>query len=986
MTVSKFRLPEHWPAPHDPNAADRLVERFSEQGKAEARLASRAAVSKLLRCLGGNSPYLSDLAYRDTAVLKRLVAEGPDAVVETALSDIQALDPGTRRARVAATLRQSKRAVALAAAVADIGGIWTLEQVTGALSTLAEAALSASVAHLLRAAHDAGELALPDPSTPSHASGFTVLGMGKLGARELNFSSDVDLILLYDPSAPVYTDRTAGNAMGGFTSRLARGLVSLMEARDAEGYVFRTDLRLRPDPAATPPAIALPAAITYYESMGQNWERAAMIKARPVAGDLALGQTFLSEIRPFIWRRGLDFAAVADIHAMKRRIDEHKGTSLTSHQDPVARIARHNVKLGEGGIREIEFLVQTLQLVWGGRDPELRIPPTLPALDLLARSGRIPRPAADELAEAYRFLRQVEHRLQMVADRQTHELPERSQDLERLAVFLGFADARAFADTLLQHLHRVRQRYAEVFEHVPQPPDASLGEELDFRGDDPSPPRTMQKLRKLGFTSPERIVAAVRGWQAGHVRALRSERARELMGMMLPNVLEKLAAQPTPDTAFNRFDRFISALPAGVQILSLFQRNPTLLERVAAVLGAAPLLAEHLARYPAALEGLLTPEEEGAAIRLLQAQLADASDLESAIQIIRRTVKEEDFHLSVATLDGRLDADEAGERRSALADAALGALLPLVMADFSARFGHVRGGALAVVAMGKAGSQEMMAGSDLDLMLIYDHPESVTQSRGGRSLPVSQWFVRLVHSYIAALTAPGVEGPLYAVDMRLRPSGNKGPVAVSLSAFRRYHSESAWTWERMALTRGRVVAGPPAMRRKVEKAIAETITGGGDPARLRADAVAMRNRMLRDLPQDGSWDVKLRPGGQVEVEFVAQILQLVHAGKHRKLCHPTTRIALRRLRDAGLLPRADADLLIHADHVWRTVQGMLRLTVGRGAPDLLPEASARPLLRAAAQAGINAVDQPALRAGLDELARAVRIVFEQHVGRLSDER
>ncbi len=329
----------------------------------------------MLRCLGGNSPYLSDLALREAATVSRFLADGADATCAAAMTALAELKVDARKVVVASALRQAKRQVALVCALADISGQWTLEQVTGALSLLAESTLSHAMAHLLRAAHDAGELALPDPDNPSPMGGFTVLGMGKLGARELNYSSDIDLVLLFDPAAPIYTERTAGDAMVGFAARIARGLVGLMETRDADGYVFRTDLRLRPDPAATPPAIAITNAITYYESMGQNWERAAMIKARPVAGDLALGWSFLDAIRPFVWRRGLDFAAVADIQAMKRRIDEHKGGALSGGADPVARIAGHNVKLGEGGIREIEFLAQTLQLVWGGRDPGLRTAP-----------------------------------------------------------------------------------------------------------------------------------------------------------------------------------------------------------------------------------------------------------------------------------------------------------------------------------------------------------------------------------------------------------------------------------------------------------------------------------------------------------------------------------------------------------------------------------------------------------------------------------
>ena len=509
-------------------------------------------------------------------------------------------------------------------------------------------------------------------------------------------------------------------------SRLASlaALVSLMEARDADGYVFRTDLRLRPDPAVTPPAVALPAAITYYESMGQNWERAAMIKARPVAGDLALGAAFLEAIRPFVWRRGLDFAAVADIHAMKRRIDQHKGGALADAADPLARIAGHNVKLGEGGIREIEFLAQTLQLVWGGRDPGLRVPTTLGALS--TAGARRPR-AAQCRARTGR-------RLSLSAPRRAPAADDRRPPGARTAAAAGGAGP-------VRHLHGLRRR-RRVRRRAAAPPAARCARTTPrcsswCRSCWPRPSRPWNwisaasmprrrppspRCRALGFGNPERIVAAVRGWQAGHVRALRSARARELLAQLLPRMLAALARQPQPDTVFNRFDAFLARQPAGVQLLSLFQRNPGLLDRIAAVLGAAPSLANHLASHPAALDGLLSPDENPDPARLLRGRLRDARLLEDVIEITRRTVREEDFSISVATMEGRIDADEAGLRRTAIADAALGALLSPVLADFASRFGRVRGGSMAVVAMGKAGGREMMAGSDLDLMLIYDHP------------------------------------------------------------------------------------------------------------------------------------------------------------------------------------------------------------------------------------------------------------------------
>ena len=985
-----------WPAPADPQAGERLLERFAELGRTEARLVRDPALRAMLMALGANAPFLADLALREAPALRQALRDGPGPVIARTMASLAAIPPTLPRAQLAARLRAAKRIVSLLVALADIGGLWPLDRVTAALSDLAETALSLCTAHLLRAAHDTGELVLPDRANPAQACGFTMLGMGKLGARELNYSSDVDVILIHDPSAGVYH----GDAPVAFYTRLSRALVTLMEARDSDGYVFRTDLRLRPDPAATPPCIALPTAIAYYESMGQNWERAAMLKARPVAGDLALGHAFLDVIRPFIWRRHLDFAAVADIHAMKRRIDEHKGHRESAETNPVTRLLGHNVKLGIGGIREIEFLAQSLQLVWGGRDPSLRVLRTIEALRLLVRARHIPRRAAGELATAYRFLRRVEHRLQMVHDRQTHSLPDRADQFDAFAIFMGYPDSSAFATALLRHMARVRTAYGAVFEQIPEAPTAALV--LDFRGVGDAPPETAASLASLGFKETERIVAAVRAWKSGRIRALRSPRAQELMDQVLPALLAALARQAQPDAAFARWDNFLARLPAGVQLLSLFQRNPALLDRIAGVLGAAPALADYLAHTPGALEGLLDPAESPDYARILRMRLGDARVLEDAISITRATVREEEFSLAVATMEGRLDADAAGLLRAALAEAALAALFPPVLEDFARRFGKVRGGAMALVIMGKAGGREMMAGSDLDLMLVYDHPDSVIQSMAkppARPLAASQWFIRAVHAYVAAVTAPDAEGPLYAVDMRLRPSGNKGPVAVSLAAFERYHGPAgateggAWTWERMALTRARVIAGPPKLRKRIEAAIATAIAhagkagsteaSGGPPAKIRADAAAMRARLLRDLPPTNPWDVKLRPGGQLEVEFIAQTLQLLHAATIPT--SPTTREALARLRDAGHLPAADAELLIRADRIWRTIQGMLRITYGRAAPEKLSEAATAALLGAARTAGARlggagALDVAALHTTIASLADQVRAIFVRHIG------
>jgi len=941
-----------WPEPADPAAAQRLLERFGEADGAKA----------MLLALGGGSPFLSDLLVRERETALAVLRQGPEAALQAAEAELAALDPAGLRTTLAAGLRAAKRRVALICAIADIGGAWGQGQVTATLSRLAETALGKAIDHLLRAAHDADELAFPDPANPGPGSGLIVLGMGKLGAGELNYSSDIDLVLLFDPAA--HRDR---DGLSAIFTRLARNLVALLETRDANGYVFRTDLRLRPDPAATPPVVALPAALAYYESMGQNWERAAMIKARPLAGDIALGRDFLNQIRPFIWRRGLDFAAIADIHAMKRRIDQHRGLGGG------AALAGYDVKLGRGGIREIEFAAQTLQLVWGGRDPSLRDPTTLGALKRLVRAGKLERRAAAELTVAYRMLRSVEHRLQMVADRQTHALPAKADEFARFSVFMGCPGPAAFTEALERQMARVRARYAEVFEAVPEAPPGTVT--LDLTGMD-DPPATVAALQAMGFANTSGMIATLRGWRAGRLRALRSERARELLSRMLPDLLEALAAQSDPDAAFNRFDQLLSRLPAGVQILSMFQRNPALLGRVATVLGAAPMLAEYLATNPTALEGLLSPDAlDPAPRRTLARRLEDARALEDVIALTRAFVRAEEFRLCVGQIEGWLDVDAAGLARTALADAALSALLHAVLREHEARFGRLRGGAVAVVALGKAGSREMMAGSDLDLMLVYTHPERVTQSEGPRALPASTWFIRAAHAFVAALTAPGPDGPLYAVDMRLRPSGNKGPVAVSLAAFRRYHVHDAWTWERMALTRARVVAGSPAMRRRAARAIAEALAHQQDPAKTLADAASMRARLQRELPPTGPWDVKLRPGGGMEVEFIAQSLQLVTGVA--PFCQ-STRVALAHLAAIGAVPPPQAECLIRADRLWRGIQSMLRILVGRTTAELPPAAAER-LLRAI---GLEAreLDASGLRATMEATAAEVRAAFISLVG------
>jgi glutamate-ammonia-ligase adenylyltransferase len=985
MTTPDRRTP---PPPHDGEAAARLRSRFAELSEDARHFAEGADGAALLAALGGNSPFLSDLALREPAVLLDAAAgRGPDAALADALDPLRRAGlAAAGRDAVGAALRVAKRRVALVAAAADLAGRWPLDKVTGALSELAEAAIGLACAHLLGAAVGRGELRpfRPDGRGGLEGSGLAVLGMGKLGARELNYSSDIDLLLLFNPHAAARHEDRAGACY----VRIARELVRLLEERTAEGYVFRTDLRLRPDPAATPLAVSVGAAIAYYESVGQNWERAAMIKARPVAGDLALGERFLREIRPFVWRRHLDFAAIADIHSIKRQIHAHKAARGAGEE---AAVAGHDVKLGRGGIREIEFTTQVLQLIWGGRDPALRDPTTLGALRALAGAGRLEPGAASALSDAYVFLRDLEHRLQMVADRQTHRLPEDEAGLARIAAFMGFDGLGAFAEALLGHMGRVQASYAGLFEDAPALSGAAAtevreaGGNLVFTGTEDDPD-TIATLCRMGFRDPGSVAAMVRSWHHGRPRATRSQRARELLTELMPALLAAFARQMNPDGALVRFGTMLDRLPAGVQVLSLFWRNPALLDRVAGILGAAPTLADHLARNPAALDGLLAGSAAPAGTdpaAALPALVGDARHLEEALEAARRIVTERRFEINAAALEGALDADTAGAMRADLADAAIGALLPRIEADFAGRYGTVPGGALAVVAMGKLGGREMLPGSDLDLVLVYDHDPDAAGSAGGRrSLAPSEYFIRLAPQVVAALTSQGSEGRLWEVDMRLRPSGNKGPVAVGIAAFERYHREESWTWERMALTRARVIAGPPALRRRVAETVAAAVARPADT--VLADAVAMRARMLRDLPPEGPWDVKAMPGGLVEVEFIAQALQLRHGAQAPGVLSPTTRVALARLGAAGLLPEEEAAALVSADRLWREITGLVRLTVGRTREAALPAPAAAALLRIAAPLlDRPPVDLAGLREQMVRTARTVRAIFERRVGVLS---
>ncbi|MBO0737595.1 MAG: bifunctional [glutamine synthetase] adenylyltransferase/[glutamine synthetase]-adenylyl-L-tyrosine phosphorylase [Alphaproteobacteria bacterium] len=927
-----------------------------------------AAGERLLASIFGNSPFLSGVAIKEWRFLTRLVEDGADPCfvdIVAAIEDTE--NPDEDRAGLMRRLRIARRRVALLAAVAELAGDWALEQQTGALSRFAEAALGAALRHLLREAAGKGLMTLPNPDEPELDSGLIVLGLGKLGGNELNYSSDIDLILIYDAARVRVTAR---EGVQSFFVRLTRDLVRTLEERTGDGYVFRTDLRLRPDPASTPLAISMAAALAYYESVGQNWERAALIKARPVAGDRVAGRQFLRELHPFIWRKNLDFAAIQDIHSIKRQINAHRGGGRIA-------IEGHDIKTGRGGIREIEFFAQTQQLIWGGRIRALQIGPTCEALRRLAAAGRIDRASAAELIEDYRFLRRLEHRLQMVDDAQTHTLPTGRAGLAHIACFLGYAASDDFIAALLAHLLSVERHYAELFE---QAPTLAGPGNLVFTGaeDDHD---TLETLSRLGFAAPACVSALVRSWHHGRLRATRSQRAREILTELIPELLRTFGATPHADAALRRFDQFLSRLPAGVQLFSLFHANPGLLALVAEVMAGAPRLAEHLAQHPALFDAVLTEgffaplRGRSALAAELAPAIAGARNFEDTLDALRRWAGEHRFQVGVQLLRGAVDGARAGEMFADIAETALAALLPAVEAELARRHGRVPGGAFAVVGMGRLGSREMTLASDLDLILIYDAPSGAEMSDGPDPLPVAGYYARLSQRLIGAITAPTAEGRLYAVDMRLRPSGESGPIASQFASFARYQREAAWTWEHMALTRARPVAGDPALCRQIAETIRAVLRMPREPRRLLVDVADMRRRVADAHPRPSPWDIKNRRGGLTDLEFIVQYLMLREGAASAQILQRGTARALLGLGEAGILPPRAQRELSDAAALLLNVQAVLTLLAeGLPAAVELPEPDAATLARC-----VGAVDFVHLDADITRSTARVRDWYDRLV-------
>ncbi|MBD3802833.1 MAG: glutamine-synthetase adenylyltransferase [Thioclava sp.] len=910
---------------------------FEPERAAEARALSGDLAPELCELLAGTagcSPYLKGLMEKEADWLRPALAGNPEAALA---EEFARLGP-VALPDLPNELRRAKRRVALLAGLADLGGVWCLEEVTGALTRLADLAVDLALKRLVGEEIRRGKIPGATEEDAETAAGMVALAMGKMGAGELNYSSDIDLICLFDETRYDAIDQMEARAA---LIRATRKMAGMLNDRTAEGYVFRTDLRLRPDASVTPVCISMGAAELYYESEGRTWERAAYIKARPCAGDIAAGERFLGTLRPFVWRKHLDFAAIQDAHDMRLRIREHKGL-----HGPI-EVPGHNIKLGQGGIREIEFFTQTRQLIAGGRDESLRDRTTVGGMRALAAKGWVPGDVAEELIAHYREHREIEHRIQMVNDAQTQLLPTNEDALARIAAMMGEGNVARWSERLRARLERVEALTNDFF----APDEASERPELS------------ESARQI-----------VEGWSS--YPALRSERARTIFKRLEPELLGRMARAANMDEALTQFDGFLKGLPAGVQLFSLFEASPQLIDLIVDICATAPGLASYLSRNAGVLDAVLggsffSPWPGRDALTVdLERLLAQAGDYEAALIAARRWAKEWKFRVGVHHLRGLVDASEAAGQYADVAGAVLAALWPAVQEEFARRHGPCPGKGAVVLGMGSLGAERLHARSDLDLIVIYD-PAGQDYSEGKKPLATRAYYAKLTQALITALSAQMPEGMLYEVDMRLRPSGRQGPVATALSSFADYQMNEAWTWEHLALTRARPVAGCADLAAEVEAIRLEVLAAKGKAEKVLPDLAEMRARIFAAKPVKGRWEAKIGAGRLQDIELLAQWFAL-HEGAPARRVEAQLRIGPR----AGLVDKPTGEALASAYRfLWRLRAGEKLLSDDALDLEALGEGATAFMLR---ETGMETLE--ALSARLETATAEVAAIVDRILG------
>ncbi|HEU5360969.1 MAG TPA: bifunctional [glutamate--ammonia ligase]-adenylyl-L-tyrosine phosphorylase/[glutamate--ammonia-ligase] adenylyltransferase [Candidatus Deferrimicrobiaceae bacterium] len=915
--------------------ADDLVQAFARRGN----------IRVLGALLGGSESLPGQIANRPE-IFAFLFLEGghgrPGGPASLLAEAEEAADRSGTEEEIKAALRRQKLREVARIAARDLAGVAPLPEVMQDLSALASAALAGAVRFSRR--HLSERFGAPVIETIGggrRECGFVVLGMGKLGGNELNFSSDIDLVYLYETERGM-TEGGEGKepvTLHQYFVKLCEIVTRILSEVTEDGFVFRVDLRLRPDGTKGELANSLRSAEIYYESWGQTWERAAMIKARPVAGDAWVGEGFLRTITPFVFRKYLDFTSIEEIKEMKERVDL-----------AAARARKHerDLKLGVGGIREIEFFVQAHQLIYGGKNPDLRRRGTVETLRALVGAGIVSPGEGETLTEAYGFLRSLEHRIQVYQDRQTHALPQRAEDLLRLARTMGLPDGAALVAGMDRHTGNVRAIYHRLFRAAPGEAGPEISPKVLAVLDAESEEEMADRLAALGFADREAALRNVAMLRDGPPFVRMPARARRYLGKIAPLILDRVIRSPDPDLALHHTERFLSAVGARTMFYALLFENRKVIDVLVRLFGSSRFLSGYLLRHPELLDTFLRKDlsplvkAKSQLRKELGEALAACADFEQELDEMRRFKNMETLRVGMNDLAGNLSLEEGLFQLSALAEALLSYGLVLARRETRRRFGvpmvEGEGGESAeaefcVMGMGKLGAEELSYHSDLDIIFLYSRAGETVPAPGQapadfRKVSNHEYFAKVAQRLISILTTVTREGYVYHLDTRLRPSGNAGPLVSSLAAFERYHERSAQLWERQALLKCRFVAGDRDLGRRVEETIARFIFDRPLPPDPPAEIHRLRKRMELELGKERQdrLNLKVGRGGIVDVEFAVQYLQLVHGPGNRSLRVRSTLKALYELLRANVLSEDDFRVMDEGYRFLRSLEVSLRLS------------------------------------------------------------
>ncbi len=906
-------------------------------------VASNRVSLRQLLVICGSSPFLTNIISRDPDLVhdlfigRKINLRRSEADMLAALRSTVA---GAGYADIFPLLRRFKHAEVLRIAARDLNGLAPLEEVTEELSSLAAASLQ--VAYESSRWYLAAEHGIPLMRTPTglREAELTILGMGKFGGRELNFSSDIDLIFVHASDQGETTG--VGDGTGGLKGRIpihtffvkqAELIARAISQVTGDGFVFRVDMGLRPEGKSGEMSISLRSAEVYYESWGQSWERAAMLKARPVAGALQLGEQLLRSIEPFVYRKYLDYNLIEDMMAMKKKID----ASLVRERE-----GEYNIKLGRGGIREIEFFIQALQLVYAGKNPALRERNSLKSLKKLAEARIITEEDGNALSEAYRFLRTVEHRIQVVQERQTHALPRKDDEMLALARRTGYLRTNGcerFRAELEAQRSSVSKIYGGLFLARDERLRSDVRPETYIFFDQAADPELIKDmLAEQRFEDPDAAYEHLLTLRDGPPRAHFTERSQRILTKIGPLLLQEIFGSPDPDMALAHLDRFLCTVSSRTPFFSLLAENREIAKVLVSLFGMSEFLSKIFIGHPELLDSMVGRgyaayyKSKETMVSDLAALLERADDFEEQLDVLRRYRHEEFLRIGMNDIYGKVRQTEIAAQLTSLAEVCLDAAYRLSREQLD-RYGRptwkdgdgkLHEAEMAIVGMGKLGGGELNYHSDLDIIYIYDH-KGFTD--GEKQVTNHEYFAKLGQKIISILTTQTREGYVYKLDTRLRPSGNAGPLVTSLESFAAYHRDEAQIWERQALTKARVVVGGDELRRGCEKIIRHTVYDFSTDEAARAEIHRLRMRMENELAKEsaGIYNIKTGRGGMVDVEFIVQYLQLKYGRNMPEVRVVNTLEALTALGEAGILAEDEVADLSNGYRFLRRLENRLRI-------------------------------------------------------------